>query len=146
VETESARAECVRGTSELGRLTQRLAALTLLVRDYDEALAFFVGALGFELLEDTPLREGKRWVRVRPPGRAADSGMSLLLARAATPEQQASVGDQTGGRVFLFLETDDFRRDYERWRAKGERSSSSRERSRMGRWRSSRTSMATVGT
>ena len=58
---------------------------------------------------------------MRPPGRAADSVMSLLLARAATPEQQARVGDQTGGRVFLFLETDDFRRDYERWRAKGVR-------------------------
>ena len=102
-------------------MTQRLAALTLLVRDYDEALAFFVATLGFELLEDTPLGAGKRWVRVRPPGRAGDPGTSLLLARAATPEQQARVGDQTGGRVFLFLETDDFRRDYERWQGKGVR-------------------------
>src|SRR5690242_2129426 len=102
-------------------MTQRLATLTLLVRDYDEALAFFVGTLGFELLEDTPLGAGKRWVRVSPPGRAADAGTSLLLARAATPGQQARVGDQTGGRVFLFLETDDFRRDYERWRRNGVR-------------------------
>jgi catechol 2,3-dioxygenase-like lactoylglutathione lyase family enzyme len=95
--------------------------ITLVVRDYDEAIAFFVDTLGFELIEDTPLGEGKRWVRVRAPGSGAMGGASLLLARAATPEQQARVGNQTGGRVFLFLETDDCRRDYERWRAQGVR-------------------------
>jgi GNAT superfamily N-acetyltransferase/uncharacterized glyoxalase superfamily protein PhnB len=102
-------------------VTQSLSTLTLLVRDYDEAIAFFVGTLGFELLEDTPLDATKRWVRVRPRGRAAGSAPSLLLARAATPDQRARIGDQAGGRVFLFLETDDCWRDYERWRAKGVR-------------------------
>jgi catechol 2,3-dioxygenase-like lactoylglutathione lyase family enzyme len=102
-------------------MTQCLSALTLIVHDYDEAIAFFVDTLGFDLLEDTPLDAAKRWVRVRPAGTAETSGTSLLLARAATPDQQARVGDQTGGRVFLFLETDDFWRDYERWRSKGVR-------------------------
>jgi catechol 2,3-dioxygenase-like lactoylglutathione lyase family enzyme len=102
-------------------MTQTLSALTLLVRDYDEAIAFFVGTLGFELLEDTPLDATKRWVRVRPRGRANDSGPSLLLARAAAPEQQARIGDQAGGCVFFFLGTNDCRRDYERWRASGVR-------------------------
>ena len=100
-------------------MTHGLSAVTLVVRDYDEAIAFFVGTLGFELLEDTPLSPAKRWVRVRPRG--GGSGTSLPLARAATPEQAARVGDQTGGRVFLFLETDDCRGDYERWRARGVR-------------------------
>ena len=95
--------------------------LTLVVRDYDEAVAFFVGTLGFELLEDTPMAAGKRWVRVRPPGPSGTAGASLLLARAATPEQEACIGEQAGGRVFLFLETDDCRRDYERWRTRGVR-------------------------
>jgi catechol 2,3-dioxygenase-like lactoylglutathione lyase family enzyme len=102
-------------------MAQSLSALTLLVRDYDEANAFFVGTLGFELLEDTPLDAPKRWVRVRPRGSAAGSGPSLLLARAATPGQRARIGDQAGGRVFLFLETDDCWRDFERWRANGVR-------------------------
>jgi catechol 2,3-dioxygenase-like lactoylglutathione lyase family enzyme len=102
-------------------MSQSLGALTLLVHDYDEAIAYFVGTLGFELLEDTPLDATTRWVRVRPRGRTADSGPSLLLARAATPDQRARIGDQAGGRVFLFLETDDFRGDYVRWRAKGVR-------------------------
>jgi catechol 2,3-dioxygenase-like lactoylglutathione lyase family enzyme len=81
----------------------------LVVRDYDEAIAWFTGKLGFVLVEDTPLEEGKRWVLV-----AADaaSGPRLLLARAATPEQAARVGDQTGGRVALFLETDDLAGDF----------------------------------
>jgi catechol 2,3-dioxygenase-like lactoylglutathione lyase family enzyme len=102
-------------------MTQSLSALTVLVQDYDEAIAFYVGTLGFDLLEDTPLDATKRWVRVRPHGKAGVSGTSLLLARAATPEQLARVGDQTGGRVFLFLETDNFWQDYERWRARGVR-------------------------
>jgi catechol 2,3-dioxygenase-like lactoylglutathione lyase family enzyme len=80
-----------------------LGLVTLVVRDYDEAIAFYVDALGFELAEDTPLGGGKRWVVVRPGG-----GAGLLLARAATPAQEARVGDQTGGRVGLFLSTDDF--------------------------------------
>ena len=96
----------------------RIAQLALLVRDYDEAIAFFTRALGFELLEDTPLGAGKRWVRVAPP---AANGAALLLARAATPEQERAVGDQSGGRVFLFLETDDFARDRARMLAEGVR-------------------------
>jgi len=102
-------------------MPQILSALALLVRDYDEAIDFFVGTLGFELLEDTPLGAGKRWVRVRPPGMPPGTGTSLLLARAATAEQVARIGDQTGGRVFLFLETDDFQRDYQRLAGRGVR-------------------------
>lgn len=91
----------------------RIAAVALLVRDYDEAIAFYTGALGFHLLEDTDLGGGKRWVRVAPSG----GGSVLLLARAATPEQVARIGDQAGGRVWLFLETNDFLRDYARFTA-----------------------------
>jgi catechol 2,3-dioxygenase-like lactoylglutathione lyase family enzyme len=90
-------------------MSQQLGAVTFLVRDYDEAIAFFSGKLGFILAEDTPLPEGKRWVRVAPRGSV---GPGLLLAKAATPEQQAAVGAQAGGRVFLFLHTDNFARDY----------------------------------
>jgi len=90
-------------------MSQQLGAVTLLVRDYDEAIGFFTGKLGFVLAEDTPLTGGKRWVRVVPRG---SMGPGLLLAKAATPEQQAAVGSQAGGRVFLFLHTDDFSRDY----------------------------------
>lgn len=99
-------------------MPQRLALTALLVREYDEAIAFFTRALGFELLEDIPRGDGKRWVRVGPAG---DAGAALLLARAATPEQRRAVGDQSGGRVFMFLETDDFARDYARLRAEGVR-------------------------
>jgi catechol 2,3-dioxygenase-like lactoylglutathione lyase family enzyme len=102
-------------------MTQSLGALTVVVQEYDEAIAFYVGTLGFSLIEDTRLDATKRWVRVRPHGQAGASGTSILLALAATPEQLARVGDQTGGRVFLFLETDDFWEDYERWRARGVR-------------------------
>jgi len=96
---------------------QSIAHVALVVRDYDEAIRFFTGTLGFELVEDThqPAQD-KRWVLVAPPG---SRGTSVLLARATTPEQQAAVGHQTGGRVFLFLETDDFERDYARYRAAG---------------------------
>ena len=91
--------------------------VSLVVRDYDEALAFYVGVLGFERVEDSEVPEqAKRWVVVRPRG----SGQcSLLLARASTAEQADHVGDQTGGRVFLFLYTDDFERDYAAYSAKG---------------------------
>lgn len=97
-------------------MTQSLEHVALLVRDYDEAIEFFTKALGFNLLEDTPQEDSKRWVVVAPEG---SKGSSLLLARAATPEQSAAVGQQTGGRVFLFLNTDDFRRDFERMKAYG---------------------------
>jgi catechol 2,3-dioxygenase-like lactoylglutathione lyase family enzyme len=91
-------------------MPQHIAQVTVTVRDYDEALAFYVGKLGFERLEDSDLGGGKRWVRVRPAG---STGAGILLARAVSEKQEASVGNQTGGRVFLFLETDDFWRDYD---------------------------------
>ncbi|QJU56924.1 VOC family protein [Sphingomonas sp. AP4-R1] len=90
----------------------RLAHVALLVREYDEALAFYVGRLGFSLVEDVPQPEqAKRWMTIRPPGAGADA-TTILLARAATPEQAAFIGNQSGGRVFLFLATDDFARDH----------------------------------
>ncbi len=98
------------------RSRQHIAAVALVVRDYDEALAFYVGKLGFTLVEDTPLSPDKRWVRVKPPGEGATH---VLLARAATDEQRAVIGKQTGGRVFLFLHTDDFWRDYHALQANG---------------------------
>ncbi len=94
-----------------------ISQFTLTVRDYDEAITFYTRALGFRLVEDTNLGNGKRWVRVEPPG--AGNAVSILLARAATPAQLASVGDQTGGRVFVFLETDDARRDHAEYSARG---------------------------
>jgi catechol 2,3-dioxygenase-like lactoylglutathione lyase family enzyme len=98
-------------------MKQSLGLVALVVREYDEALAFFVDILGFQLIEDTFIPEqSKRWVVVSPPG-ATES--RLLLTRASTSEQQAHIGVQTGGRVFLFLYTDDFWRDYEAYRAKG---------------------------
>ncbi len=96
-------------------MPQHLGLVALLVRDYDEAIAFYVGKLRFVLIEDRPLDGDKRWVVLAPPGSAETR---LLLARAATPAQSARVGDQTGGRVFLFLETDDFWRDHADYRAK----------------------------
>ena len=94
-------------------MNQRIAHVALVVADYDEAIAFYVDKLKFTLVEDTyqPAQD-KRWVVVAPPGASGARGTSLLLARAATPEQARFVGDQAGGRVFLFLETDDFWRDY----------------------------------
>ena len=96
-------------------MTSQIAALTLVVDDYDEAIAFYVEKLGFELLEDTRLSDVKRWVRVAPKG----GGVALLLAKADGAAQQAAIGHQTGGRVFLFLETDDFQRDYQVFRGAG---------------------------
>jgi catechol 2,3-dioxygenase-like lactoylglutathione lyase family enzyme len=93
----------------------RIAHVAYLVRDYDEAIRWFVDVLGFELLEDTAREPGKRWVRVAPPG----GGTELLLARAATPEQQAAIGHQGGGRVAWFLYTDDFDADHARMSAAG---------------------------
>ena len=98
-------------------MRQSLGLVSLVVRDYDEALEFFVGKLGFQLVEDTYVPEqSKRWVVVSPPG-ATES--RILLARASSAEQVSRIGAQTGGRVFLFLHTDDFWRDYERYKASG---------------------------
>ncbi|QBF31481.1 VOC family protein [Thalassococcus sp. S3] len=94
---------------------QSLHAVTLVVRDYDEALAFYQ-SIGFECLQDIDLGDGKRWVRVAPPGGASGS---LLLAKAQGGLQEASIGNQTGGRVGFFLETDDFMRDYDTMREQG---------------------------
>ena len=98
-------------------MKQHLGLTALVVTDYDEAIDFYVGTLGFELVEDTYVPEQqKRWVVVAPPGCTESR---LLLARAVGDEQSSRVGNQTGGRVFLFLYTDDFWRDYEAYRAKG---------------------------
>ena len=98
-------------------MAQSLAHIALVVRDYDEAIAWFTGKLGFTLVVDEYQPEqDKRWVLVAPPG---SSGTSLLLARAATSEQAAFIGNQAGGRVFLFLATDDFDRDFAAMTAKG---------------------------
>jgi catechol 2,3-dioxygenase-like lactoylglutathione lyase family enzyme len=98
-------------------MRQTLANITLVVPDYDEAIRYYTDILGFELVEDTVLTPEKRWVRVRPRG--SGDGCALLLARAATSEQTAAIGRQTGGRVFLFLHTDDFDRDYGTYRSRG---------------------------
>lgn len=90
-------------------MKQHLGAIALIVPDYDEAIAFYVGKIGFDLIEDTKLSGGKRWVLVAPKG---SSETRLLLAKADGPEQAAAIGYQTGGRVFLFLNTDDFDRDF----------------------------------
>lgn len=97
-------------------MKQHIGAVTLVVRDYDEAKAWFTDKLGFVVIQDTPLGEGKRWVMVAPPG---ESETRLLLAQADLPEQDTRIGDQTGGRVFLFLHTDDFRRDHQAYTARG---------------------------
>jgi catechol 2,3-dioxygenase-like lactoylglutathione lyase family enzyme len=99
------------------RMKQSIALVSLVVPDYDDAIAFYVGVLGFRLVEDSPMPEqNKRWVVVEPPG---SNGTKLLLARAGTAEQATRVGNQTGGRVFLFLHTDDFERDYRAFKCKG---------------------------
>ncbi|MGL5947712.1 MAG: VOC family protein [Aeromonas sp.] len=102
-------------------MSSQIGAVTLLVADYDAAIAFFTQALNFELLEDTACAEagkpGKRWVRVAPKA----GGSALLLAQATTAQQQAAIGQQSGGRVFMFLHTDDFARDYARMRKWGVR-------------------------
>ena len=100
-------------------MIQSIAHIALVVRDYDEAIAWYCDTLGFSLVADEyQAEQDKRWVLVAPPG-APDGGASLLLARASTPQQTAFVGDQAGGRVFLFLRTDDFDRDHAAMTAKG---------------------------
>jgi catechol 2,3-dioxygenase-like lactoylglutathione lyase family enzyme len=98
-------------------MNQSLGQVAIVVRDYDEALSFYIGTLGFRLIEDTPVpAQNKRWVVVAPPGL---SSARLLLARAVGDEQSSRIGNQTGGRVFLFLYTDDFWRDFRTYQAKG---------------------------
>jgi catechol 2,3-dioxygenase-like lactoylglutathione lyase family enzyme len=100
-----------------GQVKQSIGYVALVVEDYDEAIRFYVGTLGFTLVEDTLIdAQDKRWVLVAPPG---STETKLLLARAVGPEQTSRVGNQTGGRVFLFLHTDDFWRDYEQLKARG---------------------------
>lgn len=102
-------------------MKQRLAHIALVVADYDEAIAFYCGMLGFSLVaDDYQPAEGKRWVLVAPPG-APPGASTILLARASTKDQARFVGDQAGGRVFLFLETDDFWRDYRAYQVRGVR-------------------------
>lgn len=97
-------------------MKQKIGYVALLVSDYDEAIAFYTQKLRFELVEDTFLDDGKRWVLVKPPNAVETC---LLLAKTATPEQEMCVGNQTGERVFMFLHTDDFWRDYAEMRARG---------------------------
>ncbi|MBL9097341.1 MAG: VOC family protein [Alphaproteobacteria bacterium] len=96
-------------------MTQSLSMIALVVRDYDEAIAYYTKTLGFELVEDTVLSPTKRWVIVAPPG----GGARLLLAKAVGASQESRIGDQTGGRVFLFLDTDDFARDHALYLSRG---------------------------
>ncbi|MGO4572933.1 VOC family protein [Microvirga sp. 2TAF3] len=97
-------------------MKQNIGLVTLIVRDYDEAIRHYTTALQFDLIEDTPLDDMIRWVRIAPRG---STGAGLLLVKAATPEEEARIGNQVAGRVALFLYTDDFRRDYENMRACG---------------------------
>jgi catechol 2,3-dioxygenase-like lactoylglutathione lyase family enzyme len=90
-------------------MRQAIGCVTILVKEYDEALAFYVGKLGFTVAEDTPMGEGRRWLLIAPPG---SNGARILLAKAKNGEELAAVGRQAGGRVFLFLHTDDFARDH----------------------------------
>src|SRR5262249_12085944 len=111
------RANSVRQRLRPALLNQTIAHVVLVVRDYDEAIDYYTRVMGFELLEDTALGPGKRWVLVAPRG----GGASLLLAKAANDEQASRIGNQTGGRVFLFLHTDDFARDHRHLLAHGVR-------------------------
>ncbi len=97
-------------------MEQLIAQIAIVVKDYDDAIAFYTQKLGFNLVEDTTLSDTKRWVKVSPPGNGT---CKLLLAKATNDEQLSRVGNQTGGRVFLFLYTDDFWRDFNNYTAKG---------------------------
>ncbi|MCB0545012.1 MAG: VOC family protein [Saprospiraceae bacterium] len=99
-------------------MNQHIAHIAIVVDDYDDAIRFYTGKLNFKLVEDTALSDTKRWVLLSPPG---SGSCHLLIAKAANDEQKSRVGNQTGGRVFLFLYTDDFHRDYEAMTAKGVR-------------------------
>jgi catechol 2,3-dioxygenase-like lactoylglutathione lyase family enzyme len=97
-------------------MSQKIAQVTVVIRDYDEAIAWFTNVLGFCVVEDTRMSETKRWVLVAP---LRNESPVLLLAKATTPEQQGRIGNQTGGRVFLFLRTDNFHRDYDSMKSRG---------------------------
>lgn len=98
-------------------MTQTIGYVTLVVADYDEAIQFYIDELGFDLIEDTDIQaQNKRWILVAPPG---STGTKLLLAQANNHNQESRIGNQTGGRVFLFLHTDDFWRDYRNYKRKG---------------------------
>jgi catechol 2,3-dioxygenase-like lactoylglutathione lyase family enzyme len=114
-------------------MAQHLHAVAFLVREYDEAIAFFTQALRFRLLEDKPLTPEKRWVRVAPRGADSESACALLLARAATPQQQAAIGQHAGGRVGWFLHTEDFDGDIAHMQAQGVRFTESPRQEAYGR-------------
>lgn len=97
-------------------MSQSIANIALVVRDYDEAIQFYTQKLKFDLIEDTPLTDNKRWVLIAPRN---SNGTNLLLAKADSPEQESRIGNQTGGRVFLFLHTDDFWKDYQEMKLQG---------------------------
>ena len=99
-------------------MSRAIHRVALVVRDYDEAIAYYTRSLGLELVEDTDLGNGKRWVVISPGG---NTGASLVLARATNSEQASRIGNQTGGRVFIFLQTDDLWRDYHQMKARGVR-------------------------
>ncbi|MDJ0840862.1 MAG: VOC family protein [Acidobacteriota bacterium] len=96
-------------------MQQKIGSISLVVRDYDEAIAWYTEKLPFSLVDDVPMGPGKRWVTIAPPG----GGAGLVLGKATTPEQEQAIGNQTGGRVFLFLHSDDFWRDYRDMKARG---------------------------
>ena len=98
-------------------MPQYIAQIAIVVRDYDEAIQYYTTILNFELIEDTTLSDTKRWVVVQPKG--SNNGCKLLLAKAASPNQEEAIGNQTGGRVFLFLHTDNFDRDHQDYTSKG---------------------------
>ena len=123
-------------------MNRSITRVAILVRDYDEAIAYYTGSLGFALVENTDMGNGKRFVVVAPKGGPAPL---LLLARAANAEQASRIGNQTGGRVFLFLHTDDFWRDYNEMKSPACTSSKNRAMSRSVRSWSSRTFTATAG-
>ena len=124
-------------------MNRSITRVAILVRDYDEAIAYYTGSLGFRALEDTDMGNGKRFVVVAPKGQ---TGATLLLARAANDEQSSRIGNQTGGRVFLFLHTGDFWRNYNEMKSRGCALSKNRAMSRSARLWSSRTFTATAGT
>jgi catechol 2,3-dioxygenase-like lactoylglutathione lyase family enzyme len=128
-------------------MPQTIAHITLVVRDYDEAISFFTEFLGFDLIEDTPSKDrqgrDKRWVLIAPQG---SRGTQILLAKASNEEESSRIGNQTGGRVFLFLHTDDLERDYRSMREKGGSSSGSQNKKDTEPLQSSKISTATGGT
>jgi catechol 2,3-dioxygenase-like lactoylglutathione lyase family enzyme len=125
-------------------MTQHLANIALVVADYDEAIAWYTQVLGFTLLQDIDMGDGKRWVRVAPPG--SNGGTALLLAQANTEAQRTRIGDQVGGRVGFFLHTEDFARDHAAMSERGVRFAEEPRHEPYGSWPCSSTYMATVGT